>query len=108
MRHRASICVDGDHPSLPGHFPGRPIVPGVVILDLVVRAAERQLGRPLDIVGLPQVKFAASLGPGEIADCAFEVDEARLGFRVERDGRAIAIGAFALARSAGRPSGDGA
>ena len=32
--------VAADHPALPGHFPGRPIVPGVVILDHVQQAIE--------------------------------------------------------------------
>lgn len=29
------ITIPADHPCLPGHFPGRPIVPAVVILDEV-------------------------------------------------------------------------
>ncbi len=31
------VTIPADHPSLPGHFPGRPIVPAVVILDEVGR-----------------------------------------------------------------------
>ena len=33
-----------DHPRLPGHFPGQPIVPGVVVLDHVLAAIESRHG----------------------------------------------------------------
>jgi len=32
------ITIRRDHPSLPGHFPGNPVVPGVVILEEVLEA----------------------------------------------------------------------
>lgn len=55
-------AIAADHPSLAGHFPGNPIVPGVVILDEVLRAFEawRPDERP---VGMPVVKFLAPLRP---------------------------------------------
>ena len=31
------MTIKNNHPSLSGHFPGNPIVPGVVILDNVMR-----------------------------------------------------------------------
>ena len=39
-----TISVPADHPSLPGHFPGEPIVPGAVLLDEIVSLAERRGG----------------------------------------------------------------
>ena len=38
MSFEVDRTIPSDHPSLPGHFPDRPIVPGVVILDEVVAA----------------------------------------------------------------------
>lgn len=99
-RHRVPIRIDGGHPALPGHFPGRPVVPGVVVLDRLVQAAETELGRMLDVVGIPQVKFLAPLLPGEDAQGVFALDGARLRFHVECAGRVIVQGTFALADGA--------
>ncbi|MGH8148487.1 MAG: hypothetical protein ACRETB_00720 [Steroidobacteraceae bacterium] len=84
-----------------------PVVPGVVVLDRLVQAAEGSLGRQLNIAGIPRVKFLAPLLPGEEARGVFELDGARLRFRVERGGQLIVQGAFALAEdplpAPGRP-----
>jgi 3-hydroxyacyl-[acyl-carrier-protein] dehydratase len=58
------ICrtIPVDHPSLPGHFPGNPIVPGVVILDEILAALSAW--RPdcqLDAIRV--VKFLMPLKP---------------------------------------------
>ena len=56
------LCIEATHPALPGHFPGQPIVPGVVLLDSVVAA----LGvRDVRVTGVRKVKFLAPLPPGE-------------------------------------------
>jgi 3-hydroxymyristoyl/3-hydroxydecanoyl-(acyl carrier protein) dehydratase len=52
-----SGVIQADHPALPGHFPGDPIVPGVVLLDAVMELAG---GRHL-----PSAKFHSPLRPGE-------------------------------------------
>ena len=85
------FTIHADHPSLPGHFPGRPVVPGVVVLDRVLDAIEAAHG-PLGPLRLPQVKFVQPLLPEEVADIALEGDGTRWKFRVTRDGQAIASG----------------
>jgi 3-hydroxymyristoyl/3-hydroxydecanoyl-(acyl carrier protein) dehydratase len=88
------FAVPPDHPSLPGHFPGRPVVPGVVVLERVVEAIEAARG-PLRALRLPQVKFAQPLLPGETAEVVLEAvegDAPRWRFRVLREGATIASG----------------
>jgi len=89
------FVIDRDHPSLPGHFPGRPVVPGVVVLDRVAAAIEAAHG-PLPPLRLPQVKFLQPLLPGEAARIEFESvsppPAARWRFRVLRGEATIASG----------------
>lgn len=69
-----------DHPSLPGHFPGRPVVPGVLLLDHVLQAITRLTGQ--EVGGLRQVKFVSALLPGERAHGSCAVEGLRVSFRV--------------------------
>lgn len=60
------FAIPVDHPCLPGHFPGQPIVPGVVVLDRVLAAIEAQHGA-LGALRMPQVKFLQPLLPEQTA-----------------------------------------
>jgi 3-hydroxyacyl-[acyl-carrier-protein] dehydratase len=94
--YEAALLVASGHPSLAGHFPGRPIVPGVVLLDCVLREAQQWLGRPLQVSGLSQAKFTAPLLPQERARMQLRLDGGELRFRIARDGTLIAQGALTL------------
>ncbi len=95
-RHLAALTVPASHPSLPGHFPGSPVVPGVVVLDLVLRAAAEWRGHEARVSGLKQAKFLAPLLPEERAEVALEASDDALGFRVSRGEQVIAQGTFIL------------
>ncbi|MFH5923430.1 3-hydroxyacyl-ACP dehydratase FabZ family protein [Roseomonas xinghualingensis] len=59
----ARFTVPADHPCLPGHFPGHPIVPGVMLLDAVMEAAR---GAGLGVAArVPGAKFLRPVGPEE-------------------------------------------
>lgn len=57
--------VPADHPSFAGHFPGHPIVPGVVVLDRVMQLARHVHGRPTAGWQVTQAKFLSPSGPGD-------------------------------------------
>jgi hypothetical protein len=58
------FAVPEDHPCLAGHFPGRPVVPGALLLDEVFGAIAAH--RPeINISGVIAAKFLAVVHPGE-------------------------------------------
>ncbi len=89
-RYRTALCVPPEHPCLPGHFPGHPLVPGVVLLEHVARALRDW--RNLRLARVLEVKFLAPLHPGEQAE--LELDEAggRIRFAIQREQRVLARG----------------
>jgi 3-hydroxyacyl-[acyl-carrier-protein] dehydratase len=95
-RYQSSFSVPADHPSLPGHFPGSPVVPGVVVLDLVLKTSELWRQGRVNVTGMRQVKFHAPLLPAERADVALELEGAALSFRVTRNEQVIAVGTFTV------------
>ena len=88
------FVIGHDHPALPGHFPGRPLVPGVVLLDRVLDAIEAAHG-PLAGLRLPQVKFLQPLLPGEAARVELDGEPPRWRFRVLRGETLLASGEVA-------------
>ena len=85
------FAIPADHPCLPGHFPGRPLVPGVVLLERVVEAIEAAHG-PLEGLRLPQVKFLQPLLPGQQARVELDGQAPRWRFRVLREDTVLASG----------------
>lgn len=56
------ITISENHPCLAGHFPERPIVPGVVLLDWVRKLLTEHDSR-IQIATIAQVKFHSPLSP---------------------------------------------
>ena len=85
------FSVPHDHPCLDGHFPGRPLVPGVVLLERVLEAVEAAHGRR-GALGMPQVKFVQPLLPDEEAEVVVEGQAPRWRFQVLRGTTLLASG----------------
>jgi len=94
MNFAVRRTISPDHPSLPGHFPGAAIVPGVVILDEVL-AALAELREDSHVTVISAVKFLVPLKPGEpftICLVASEHAESQVAFRCHVEERLIAEG----------------
>lgn len=63
MNTPLTLHIPVDHPAFAGHFPGSPIVPGVVLLDLALHAIVQAQGFALDAYELNSVKFLSPLSP---------------------------------------------
>lgn len=94
------FTIPHDHPSLPGHFPGRPVVPGVVLLDRVLDAVEAGYGPIAGALRMPQVKFMQPLLPGQVATVTLDGAAPRWRFRVHHDARLLASGDLVLDQAA--------
>lgn len=91
-----AFTVPSSHPSLPGHFPGRPVVPGVVLLDEVF-AVLSVLHRGRVLTGLPRVKFTHPVLPGqEVVVHAGPSDGGRVPFLCRVAGRDVLGGTMVL------------
>jgi 3-hydroxymyristoyl/3-hydroxydecanoyl-(acyl carrier protein) dehydratase len=87
-----TITVSADHPSLPGHFPGRPVVPGAVILSEIVHAATAAFGGAR-VAGLPSVKFTSPMLPAQVCDLVLtDKGGGSAAFELAHAGRRIASG----------------
>lgn len=98
-----SLEVPADLAYLEGHFPGRPIVAGVVQLRWVVDACFDLLGRSPAIRGFEALKFLEPLLPGQAFTLGVEVSEVgdRVRFRLADGGRVFSTGRCLLDPSMG-------
>jgi 3-hydroxyacyl-[acyl-carrier-protein] dehydratase len=94
MNFEVRRTISADHPSLPGHFPGTPIVPGVVILDEVLAALTEWREDSYPTV-INAVKFLVPLKPGQpftICLAASEHGESQVAFHCHVEDRVIVEG----------------
>ena len=58
-----TFSVPGAFSGYRGHFPGNPILPGIVQLSFIRRLSERRLGRPLRLAGVRRIKYLRMITP---------------------------------------------
>jgi 3-hydroxymyristoyl/3-hydroxydecanoyl-(acyl carrier protein) dehydratase len=89
-----SLTVPAEHPALAGHFPGAPILPGVLLLDEIVCA----LGADGGSLGrghwhISTAKFVRPVRPGETLSFAHErLPNGSIRFSISCGGQRVAHG----------------
>jgi len=73
MKTQTPLNIAIDHPAFAGHFPGSPIVPGVVLLDETLHAISIEHSQPVTAYQVSSVKFLSPLLPGEPALLQYEL-----------------------------------
>jgi 3-hydroxymyristoyl/3-hydroxydecanoyl-(acyl carrier protein) dehydratase len=93
MSPLTTLTIGAEHPALAGHFPGAPIVPGVVLLDEMLRALESEDGTEACRWRIGAAKFVKPVRPGECLTLERErLPNGSIRFSVLRDGQPVALG----------------
>ncbi len=60
-----SVWINKDYPVYQGHFPGHPITPGVMLVQLCIDVIDSQLGKDYELASAKNVKFILPHYPQE-------------------------------------------
>ena len=84
--------LPANHPVFRGHFPGNPIVPGVMLLEWVQDEVARAVSRAPSALRIREAKFFTPLGPAQLAELHCEIGERRCTFSIRHAKASIARG----------------
>jgi 3-hydroxyacyl-[acyl-carrier-protein] dehydratase len=103
-----TLAVAADHPAYAGHFPGMPVLPGVVLLDATVHALEEIAGVTGVRWEVANAKFQSAVRPGEPLTLQHETQSnGSVRFSIQTAGRPVATGVLVLSdSSAGNTRGE--
>ncbi len=99
----ATHDVAADHPMLPGHFPGDPIVPGAWLLSQVLIDAAEWLAHATPgatVAGVRSVKFLQPVRPGQAYAIDFAAGSNSIKFTILLGQARCATGVLELAHAA--------
>jgi 3-hydroxymyristoyl/3-hydroxydecanoyl-(acyl carrier protein) dehydratase len=91
-----TIEVARAHPAFAGHFPGHPILPGVLLLAEAMAAIEAATATTARDWSVENVKFAGAVEPGARLSLAHDVqDSGHVRFEIRDNERLVASGVLA-------------
>ena len=97
-RHVVRLSIAAAHPAYAGHFSGRPILPGVVLLDAAIQAFAVTHANANARMQFKSAKFLRPVLPGETLYLHYEeTPSGDLHFEIHGGDRKVASGIFAMA-----------
>lgn len=91
MKTALAIAAEGAY--FAGHFPGHPILPGVVHVMLVLQALERERRKPAELRKIAFVRLRHPVLPGQYLELdSREIQHRRTRFELTREGIVVANG----------------
>ena len=92
----SAFDVPAGHPAFDGHFPGHPILPGVVLLAELIAAERAVSGGAVREWRVESAKFASPVAPGtRLTLLRREEGAGRVRFEVRAQARLVASGVLA-------------
>jgi len=93
MRSSTTVTITAEHPALAGHFPGVPILPGVLLLDETLRALTASGAPEHPRWRIRAAKFLKPVHPGETLLLEHEtLINGSIRFRISSAGQPVAHG----------------
>ena len=94
MKLDSTVSFPADHPAFAGHFPGFPIVPGVMLLDEIVHLQEATSGST--VTGIPSAKFLRPVAPAQAVTLSCAMDTGRQKFEIVSATEVVVTGQLAI------------
>lgn len=69
-----TIRLNASHAIFEGHFPGNPVTPGVVQLEMIKELLSEALGKPVRLESLSNCKYLAVINPLTCGDLVVNID----------------------------------
>ncbi|QSN63125.1 AMP-binding protein [Caballeronia sp. M1242] len=100
LRYELRVPPSLDH--FAGHFPGLPILPGVVQVDWAIRLASEHIAAARAMESVDRLKFMAPVPPGAVLELrlAHDATRRRVQFAYRMNGRECASGAIVYRENA--------
>ena len=77
----AEFCFHENLPLFSGHFPQKPILPGIIMVELVRYTVEKATGESYDIKSVLKAKFSQQILPGQSLFLTVRLDD---GFKLAK------------------------